>query len=407
MKPPRIPHVAWRNGRPRFMPGKSLRLKGYAGKDLKHDDGTWFSAGEALDWSVAFSTSLKKQRLATRQAGGKGHRAPVLMSRKVHIAPTIRQLMDMYLDPATHPHINELADATVDDYRKKARALELHCPEAWNASTEALSEAICLGMSDRMLVTAGKATAVGAMRILAMAIKWARKRDIIKLASNPATDLGVGAPAPRLRVATVQEIDCLVETADALGRPEIGDMIMLAVWTGQRQADRLKATHFMISNGRIHFRQQKTEAAVSPRLVPDLKARLDAAAQRRKDAGKFELLPQLVVNEQRWEPLKADYYRHLYDDVRRAAAAKLPSVRTLRDQDFRDTTVTWLARAGTLLQDICAITGHSYRSADQIWKHYLALDTDMADRGLENMVRWHKQQIGRNRKQDREDEFDQ
>ncbi|MCZ4073576.1 hypothetical protein [Agrobacterium sp. LMR679] len=64
----KIPHVSWRNGRPRFNPSRTLREAGYVGEDLRHKDGRWMSAGEALDWSRKLSSKLeldkRKQRLS-------------------------------------------------------------------------------------------------------------------------------------------------------------------------------------------------------------------------------------------------------------------------------------------------------------------------------------------------------
>ncbi|MBX3580111.1 MAG: GIY-YIG nuclease family protein [Rhizobiaceae bacterium] len=48
------PHVSWRNGRPRFSPDQNLRAAGYKGKDLRHEDGRWFTLSETIDWSYAF-----------------------------------------------------------------------------------------------------------------------------------------------------------------------------------------------------------------------------------------------------------------------------------------------------------------------------------------------------------------
>lgn len=51
------PHVSWRGGRPRFTPGPELRAAGHKSRDLKHDDGRWFSFGEAIDWSREFDVA--------------------------------------------------------------------------------------------------------------------------------------------------------------------------------------------------------------------------------------------------------------------------------------------------------------------------------------------------------------
>ena len=55
------PHVVWRSGRPRFSPGPELRAEGYVGMDLLHDDGRWYTYGEAIDWSRKFCENLLKE----------------------------------------------------------------------------------------------------------------------------------------------------------------------------------------------------------------------------------------------------------------------------------------------------------------------------------------------------------
>ena len=39
--------------RPRFSPGPSLRAQGFRGKDLRHNDGRWFTAEEAAHWAMS------------------------------------------------------------------------------------------------------------------------------------------------------------------------------------------------------------------------------------------------------------------------------------------------------------------------------------------------------------------
>jgi hypothetical protein len=55
------------------------------------------------------------------------------------------------------------------------------------------------------------------------------------------------------------------------------------------------------------------------------------------------------------------------------------------DQDLRDTCVMRLDRAGCDLLTICDITGHSYRSAQTIVKHYRARNADRADAGIDRL----------------------
>jgi hypothetical protein len=55
------------------------------------------------------------------------------------------------------------------------------------------------------------------------------------------------------------------------------------------------------------------------------------------------------------------------------------------DQDLRDTCVMLLDRAGCDLLTICDITGHSYRSAQTIVKHYRARNAGRADAGIDRL----------------------
>lgn len=59
----KIKYISWRDGRPRFTPGPELRTEGWRGKDLLHEDGTWFSRGEALDWSLKFQRVRKVKQV--------------------------------------------------------------------------------------------------------------------------------------------------------------------------------------------------------------------------------------------------------------------------------------------------------------------------------------------------------
>jgi hypothetical protein len=55
------------------------------------------------------------------------------------------------------------------------------------------------------------------------------------------------------------------------------------------------------------------------------------------------------------------------------------------DQDLRDTCVMLLDRGGCDLLTVCDITGHSYRSAQTIVKHYRARNADRADTGIDRL----------------------
>jgi len=57
----RIKYISWRNGRPRFQPGTTMRAIGYRGQDLRHDDGRWFTVEEASAYSENLGAQARPQ----------------------------------------------------------------------------------------------------------------------------------------------------------------------------------------------------------------------------------------------------------------------------------------------------------------------------------------------------------
>lgn len=384
----KIKNVNWRDGRPRFEPGPTLRKQGFKGKDLRHDDGRWFTAGEALDWSQNFQKERvteaqeKRQEMAPARA--------IVVEKPVGTYP-ISQLME---DFRNSPAVKDLAKATRDDYRKKARVIEYHDPDLWAAEVASLDQAICYGLYEDLWEKRGVATARGTLTILGMAIKWGLKKGKIKgLVANPAANLGMKSPKPRARFLTKDEFNVLVKAAEAEGRIDIADMLYCGVWTGQRQTDRLILKSSFIRNGRFIIQQSKTGAVISPPIAAAYQERLDAAAKRREAASKVRKegpidSPFLHLNEHTWEKWNEFTYRNEFAEIRAKAAKVMPSVATVLEKDMRATAITWMALAGNTLPQICAVSGHTFNGAHQILKHYLALHPDMADTAIGNMVEW-------------------
>ncbi len=390
---PKIPYVSWRRGRPRFVPSPKLRKLGFGGEDLRHEDGRWFTAGDCLEWSRTFSNKLMRDpKTSSKRGKPKGKKAvkPVAPKPITRIYP-VSQLWDEWLNPAHHPEMFDNSPVTVDNYRKLGKVFETHAADIWQSEVAALDKPICKGLYSKLRTVVGMHQSYNAMRALGVAIQWAIDLGRVRsLLMNPAHKLKMKTPPPRIRVATVEEIDVLVAIADEMKWHEIGDAVIFAVWSGQRQADRLEFEIEGASDARMEFLQSKTGARVSLPKAPQIVERMEAMQERRR---RLRINSnRVMLDERRKQPFKADYYRHVFDDVRKAAAVKLPSIADLRDQDLRDTAVTWLARAGCTIWEICAITGHSFKTATDILKHYLALHPEMADSAIAKMVAWHATQ---------------
>lgn len=176
------------------------------------------------------------------------------------------------------------------DYEQKLRVLEKDHPLIWNAPAHLVRRTVLRQAYEQIWAKRGLATARGVMLVLSSAYSWATLAGKVKREDNPARKLQMEVPDPRIRFATRKELTALVTAADAIGRPEIGDAIVLGVWTGQRQADRLALLAGQQNNGRRVFRQAKTGAIVWLKEAPELEQRLKATAQRRARAKAEALL---------------------------------------------------------------------------------------------------------------------
>ena len=422
------PHVAWRDGRPRFSPDQVLRAMGYRGRDLRHDDGRWFTRGEAVDWSLAFQAELAARRMEAKKPKAKAR--PAASPRRASYYTVAQLVEDWRRSPRWQAPDGKggrrLSANSKRDYAQKLAVLEADHPLIWNAPAALVAQPVLRQAYETTWMKRGIATARGMMLVLSSAFVWGILSGKVARKDNPARGLKMEQPEPRLRVGTRREISTLVAAADAIGRPEIGDMVLLGVWTGQRQADRLALQAGQKLGRRRRFHQAKTGAIVAVLEAPELEARLAQTAARRAAAKAAALLAagpderravearfaHVILDEardhrhddgrRRWQPFTKYHYPHVFAAVRAAAVAGVPdgeggwrvepcpSLADFRDQDLRDTAVTWMALAEATIPEIIAVTGHTAESATQILKHYLARHPEMADSAIGKMITWYE-----------------
>uniref|UniRef100_UPI003BAB34DD hypothetical protein n=1 Tax=Stappia sp. TaxID=1870903 RepID=UPI003BAB34DD len=458
MKKPsaRIPLVAWRDGRPRYQPSPTARARGERGQDLKHADGAWYTFEEASEWSRD-----KRAEIASTPAPSEaelppaGIEAPAFTPPRLAPAPrgalTLAHVVSNFTDKNPRMQgqpIREgrklrppLAAKTAQYYRDAASLVRrLDRGNFWLREVEAFNGQSVALLLDRVEVCHGLAQARAVRAMLSVAFGYAVQRREIR--RNPVKMMEERLPVlpPRVRYGSVEEINHLVSAARLVGRPEIGDMTLLGVWTGQRQADRLSLTEHQIEAMEISFRQAKKSG--QPILMPiarALKAVFEDKAARRKareaalrEAGKPVVAwTHVNLDERANRPFKAKHYQHVWREVANAAAwgvwrtadgallvpvpetgraprylgatgvheippgateelSPMPSLTTLRDQDLRDTAVTWLARAGADKFEVASMTGHSLKTIDDILEHYFGLHPDLARRAIGKLEAWHE-----------------
>jgi hypothetical protein len=497
MADPKFPYVKWRSGRPRSSHGAYARILGFADADLRHPPhdekgrpvGAWFNLQEASD----FSDRRRSEIEAARRAGK--------LPKKITVRKrtTIEDLVD---DWSKSAEFKALSAASQSSYRKCISAI-LYRPQTREAAAKMRAEvraAKLLGVAEpaRELEAMATATpssigkpevrafynyaksvrghhmALAMIATLSAAFTWGQESILWRLGANPREGMEFDHPNGRIVLVAMPEFSAWVAATDAIERPSIGDSFYLALFTGQRQIDRLMMRNESDVEGRHTFRQSKTGELVDIKEAPQLTTRLNAARARVKALKlrlQLERIPvELVVNEDNGEPYDESTYRHWVSTARAVAVfgflardnARQAIVRAERlttelsrtvdglfarfplneenkaqraravdqraralaewldaqaardsngddaawllkpcqslmfvnaageldqkhDQDLRDTCVMLLDRAGCDLLTICDITGHSYRSAQTIVKHYRARNADRADAGIDRL----------------------
>lgn len=417
-----LPYVAWRDGRPRFVPGSRERAMGYKGQDLKHETGQWFSLDEAHAWAIARRDAITEQRKTGRK----------LKAPPAPIGRAVRDLWEAYTRSKeflgdAEKAIKGLSDSSQSSYKSWIKIF--HDEPLWLAPVASLDPVILKNASDRLLDRHGLWMMRYGFMALQASLSWGRLRGWLPKINghtidNPAAKLDLPTIPERLRVGEDVEIRALVEASDHVlynGVPlsAIGDGILTGLFSGQRKKDVIAFIPGELSNHRIELVQSKTKARVSIPMAPRLIERLAAGRARRAKRGYKVLLQNVVINEGAGIVYTGMTFKMHFALVRDAAIAGIvdeeatararaqhaadrrndepptvwrvapcPSLADFTFPDLRDTAVTWYARAGSTVPEIAAITGHSLKSIYTILKHYLALDAHLADNAVRKLVEW-------------------
>ncbi len=397
--------------RPRYIPGKRHRKMGLKGEDLRHASGAWFTLDECAAWSAARLKLIeelerlapKAQKRAVASRGGK----------------TLGELMTLWFEQPRmvgekviegKKEREPLAKSTVGYYLAgAARIEELDDGLLWASPAKAISSAMIgddkKGVLHRIEVERGVHVAICVRATLSAFYAWAKGAKHVDV--NPVKDVEyrIPTPAPRIRIGSIDEMRHLVKAFDLIGRLDVGDSVVLALWTGQRQGDRLALSDAQRTPDGIVFRQGKKRG--QPLLIPEapeLAGRLHAARLRRADWRVN--YPNVILDEQARRPFQRRWYQEIFDRGRRAAVdgikgedgawrlEPMPSLADFRDQDLRDTAVTWLALAECTKPEIASITGHSLATIDEVLKHYLGLHPDLARSAIAKLITWEERQQG-------------
>ncbi|MDP2205880.1 MAG: tyrosine-type recombinase/integrase [Alphaproteobacteria bacterium] len=223
------------------------------------------------------------------------------------------------------------------------------------------------------------AKAAAVVRVLRLLMTHAVREDMIE--RNPAEKPGISHRAKKGTIWTAAHVNHIVRTADALGYFSVGTAVMLNAWMGQRLGDVLGLQVGAYKNGCISKKQSKTgaEVVLPVDMVPALKARIDAQIEKNREAAvpSVYLLPAAGG-----QAYTAAWFSHLLKRIRDIAAAGGPppaGTAELIFKDLRHTAVTRLAEAGAPTPMIASITGHSFRTCEEIVDRYNVRTSKMAE----------------------------
>ncbi len=379
-----IPHIVWREGRPRFVPGPSMRALGFRSRDLKTDDGRWFTLDESMTESAKIAAEAARRRKGAHRPRPQRRPPPATFALGNMVA-------GVFSRPEFHGqnisrgrrHRRPLKPSTVRDYLKTARIVETYT-DIWSAPPGAISPKIARGFIDRVEEDRGLAQARKVRALLSMCYARARQP------SNPFRGIELPLLIARPKDIIPADMTHLITCADAMGRPEIGDMIHIGLFTAQRQADRFSLRMSAVTGDRLTLTQAKTGAAISldTSLALPLVRRLNAAlARRRTHKVQYDLA---VIDEHRQRPWHRNmsHYRHIWRQLTDTAAEARPILKGFREYDLRKVAMSWLHNAGATDTEAGAVSGHAESSVAQMKKHYVHRNAEQADHALAKLMAW-------------------
>jgi hypothetical protein len=242
----------------------------------------------------------------------------------------------------------------------------------------------------KRVVVETPAKAAAAVRVLRLLLQVGVRLGY--LSSNPASRPGISLTRQREPLPWApHQVVHMAAVADRLGWRSIGTAMIFNEWLGQREADVLKLPPMRVEGGAMIIRQGKTGrlVALPAHIVPHLVERARSEADR---PGAVVSATHLLLNDRTGLPWNEHTFRHVFADIRAAAAAgvpaigalpaidAMPSCADLRFMELRHTAVTRLHEAEVSPLGISGITGHTEASVQAMCdKHYLVRTAKAAE----------------------------
>lgn len=163
--------------------------------------------------------------------------------------------------------------------------------------------------------------------------------------------------------------------------------VTMALWTGQRKSDLLKAPLTDYDGRTIKVRQNKRGARVRIPAGKPLKEALDNLLSLRENEIGVVTATTLLTNSH-----NKPWASSGFDTAWQRALTKC-GISDLTFHDLRGTAVTRLAMSGYSVPQIASITGHSLRDVEAILDaHYLGGKIELAEQAIANLEAFEESQ---------------
>lgn len=262
---------------------------------------------------------------------------------------------------------NNLAGSTRRAYGSYLKLIEA---EFGDMPILALADPECRGefmrWRDGLAATARKADY--AWTTLARVLSFAKNRG--RIGTNPCERGGRLYDGGRAD-AVWSEAD-IARVLSAANR-EMELVILLALWTGQRQGDLLALPWSAYDGTTIKLRQSKRGRPVAVRAGDPLRHMLDRTEKR----------STVILTNTRGRPWTSDGFRTSWGKL-----CKRAKISGLTFNDLRGSAVTRLALAGASVPEIASVTGHSLADVAAILdRHYLGERPALAEQAIRKLER--------------------
>lgn len=176
----------------------------------------------------------------------------------------------------------------------------------------------------------------------------------------------------------------------AVGPTHLVRAMILAKWTGQRQADLLKLSWFAYDGEYIRLQQGKHGRGKSGKRVKilvseELRATLEVIRAEQKsraehpDPRKRKPVPPTILTTEKGEPWKSGF------GASWGPAVKAAGISGVTFHDLRGTFITLAYRAGAAIKEIAEASGHDEKECERVIRqHYLASGADKVIQKLES-----------------------